>query len=97
GYTLNSETPKPTECLLKVIPNPSHDGFGVDLSELNLNAQQPADLQLVNLQGQLVMARRLQGGYSQLQWVSTHSLEPGVYIVNVRQNADLYSQKIVIY
>jgi len=97
GYTLNSETPKPKQGRLKVIPNPSQDGFGVDLSELNLNAQQPADLQLVNLQGQLVMARRLQGGYSQLQWVSTQSLEPGVYIVNVRQNADLYSQKIVIY
>jgi hypothetical protein len=45
----------------------------------------------------LVLARRLQGGYSQLQWISTQGLEPGVYVVKLRQNDDLYSQKIVVY
>lgn len=65
---------------LKVYPNPSHNEVYIDLSDLE---QQPLQLRLYNLMGQLVWQEEQMGG--RLASLSMADLPAGTYILQLQQ------------
>ncbi|WBM75388.1 T9SS type A sorting domain-containing protein [Saprospira grandis] len=65
---------------LKVYPNPSHNEVYIDLSDLE---QQPLQLRLYNLMGQLVLQEEQMGG--RLASLSMADLPAGTYILQLQQ------------
>ncbi|EJF54027.1 hypothetical protein SapgrDRAFT_2361 [Saprospira grandis DSM 2844] len=75
---------------LKVYPNPSHNEVYIDLSDLE---QQPLQLRLYNLMGQLVLQEEQMGG--RLASLSMADLPAGTYILQLQQ-ADQQIQLTVV-
>jgi hypothetical protein len=87
---------KPTT-VLKVFPNPASDGFAVEIPELFAKNATPAVIEIRNLQGQLIESKMLEPNFSVYQWIDLKNRQPGVYMVNFKQNNDLCTSKVVLY
>lgn len=93
GASLTSDTARvfyvaPGE--LRIFPNPTHTFSGFTVTN---NLPETATLQLLSLQGQLVLETSLD---TYRNFVNTFHLNPGIYIYYVRTSKKVFSGKIIL-
>ena len=76
---------------LRAFPNPAQRGGAVDVVLAN---EQPADLRLVNVQGQLIWTGRTQAGRARIQ--TSAGIDAGTYMLIVEQEGVRSQQRIVL-
>ncbi|MBL4703550.1 MAG: T9SS type A sorting domain-containing protein, partial [Flavobacteriales bacterium] len=78
---------------LKVYPNPSNGDFKI---ELNFIQSETATIEVLDITGKLLFRRIIQGNGIMLETVRLNYLNAGVYVLNVKTNSGIISQKILI-
>ena len=78
----------PSEDAVKAYPNPVQQTLYLE----NLSPAQTAELRLYNQMGQLVSQRRRKGGKAHL---SLEGLEPGLYILRIKDGQNLIQRKVL--
>lgn len=97
GFPASAADLEKPNSLLKVFPNPASEGFAVEIPELFAKNATPAIIEIRNLQGQLIESKILEPNFSVYQWIDLKNRQPGVYMVNFKQNNDLCTSKVVLY
>lgn len=97
GYRVSNETIPSQFKGIKVYPNPSSEGFGVEIAERFAKNAGISTIEIVDLRGQTVYNKRLEVNFSQFQWIEALNIPKGVYIVKFKQNNELCTSKVVLY
>jgi hypothetical protein len=97
GYRVSNETIPAQFKGIKVYPNPSSEGFGVEIAERFAKNAGISTIEIVDLRGQTVYTKRLEVNFSQFQWIESLNIPKGVYIVKFKQNNELCTSKVVLY
>jgi len=93
GYTEVARGESESFNTINLYPNPMNEQLTIQLNQLN---NQPVNVNLTNLQGQLILNKvyNVQQGFNELQ-LSTVNLSKGIYMVTIDNGATVYYQKLV--
>lgn len=97
GYYLNSDEITQGDGKLHAYPNPTSEGFAIEIPERFAKIAKDGQIEIRSTTGQLIHQQTLNSGFSVFQWIQTENWPKGVYIVNFKQNNELCTTKVVLY
>ena len=91
------QTPESPTSSMITYPNPSSDQINV---EYNLNDQSDVDLTVYNIKGDLIklidLGSMSEGTHTFQLDLSQNNLSPGIYVVHLRTNSSVQTNKVII-
>ncbi len=93
GIIESAQEPLSSNALINIQPNPATDYVNVQLSEF-ANPNSSYDLSLYNVNGKLLHQTQLSG--RGILKVATIDFTPGIYLLQVRGEEGVYTQKVVV-